>query len=148
MSSRIRRIIEDEMTHKFSSVMHVTDSAIVRAQIQKHSYGFGTFVATQVAEIQAKSDPSEWWWISSELNSADLLTRPHDPSKAITSSLWKYGPEFMALPLEMWSVSQSTDCELPERINVNLPQCLNSEKDTIIDVSKVQELQYVNRSHC
>ena len=61
VSCRIRRIIEDEMTHKFSSVMHVTDSAIVRAQIQKESYGFGTFVATQVAEIQAKSDPSEWW---------------------------------------------------------------------------------------
>ena len=54
----------------------------------------------------------------------------------------------MALPLEMWPVSQSTDCELPERINVNLAHCLNSEKDTIIDVSKVQELQYVNRSHC
>ena len=33
VSCRMRRIIEDEMTYKFSSVMHITDSAIVRAQI-------------------------------------------------------------------------------------------------------------------
>lgn len=136
VSCRMRRVIEDEMTYKFSSVMHVTDSAIVRAQIQKESYGFGTFVATRVAEIQSKSDPNEWWWISSELNPADLLTRPHDPSKAAISSFWKYGPEFMNLPLEMWPVSQSSNCELPERIHVNIAQCSDSEKENIIDVAK------------
>ncbi|XP_047497830.1 uncharacterized protein LOC125044912 [Penaeus chinensis] len=40
--------------------MHITDSAIVRAQIQKESYGFGTFVATRVAEVQSKSNLNEW----------------------------------------------------------------------------------------
>ncbi|XP_068245411.1 uncharacterized protein [Palaemon carinicauda] len=52
IACRTRKAIEDEMTYKFSSVMHITDSSIVRAQIQKESYGFGNFVATRIAEVQ------------------------------------------------------------------------------------------------
>ncbi len=37
ISCRMRKIIEDEMTYKSSSVMHITDSAIVQAQIQRES---------------------------------------------------------------------------------------------------------------
>ncbi|XP_068245285.1 uncharacterized protein [Palaemon carinicauda] len=62
-----------------SRLIVAKNSSIVRAQIQKESYGFGTFVATRIAEAQSKSDPNEWWWIASGLNPADLLTRPQDP---------------------------------------------------------------------
>jgi hypothetical protein len=57
------------------------DSTIVRAQIQRESYGFGTFVATRIAEIQNKTESSEWWWVPTDKNAADLTTRitsPHD----------------------------------------------------------------------
>ena len=40
----------------------------------------------------------------------------------------------MTLPIEMWPVSQPADCEIPERTNVNLAQCSNTE-ETVIDVS-------------
>ncbi|XP_068243847.1 uncharacterized protein [Palaemon carinicauda] len=131
----MRKAIEDEMTYIFSSVMHITDSSIVRAQIQKESYGFGTFVATRIAEVQSKSDPNEWWWIAYGLNPADLLTRPQDPLNVAVVYSWKYGPEFMALPLEVWPISQSVNCELPDRIHVNLPQ-YSVHEETIIDASK------------
>ncbi|XP_068224543.1 uncharacterized protein [Palaemon carinicauda] len=135
IACRMRKAIEDEMTYKFSSVMHITDSSIVRAQIQKESYGFGTFVATRIAEVQSKSDPNEWWWIASGLNPADLLTRPQDPLNVAVVYSWKYGPEFMALPLEVWPISQSVNCELPDRIHVNLAQ-YSVDEETIIDASK------------
>ncbi|XP_068246822.1 uncharacterized protein [Palaemon carinicauda] len=135
IACRMRKAIEDEMTYKFSSVMHITDSSIVRAQIQKESYGFGTFVATRIAEVQSKSDPNEWWWIASGLNPADLLTRPQDPLNVAVVYSWKYGPEFMALPLEVWPISQSVNCELPDRIHVNLAQ-YSVHEETIIDASK------------
>ncbi|XP_068239989.1 uncharacterized protein [Palaemon carinicauda] len=47
----------------------------------------------------------------------------------------KYGPEFMALPLEVWPISQSVNCELPDRIHVNLAQ-YSVHEETIIDASK------------
>ncbi|XP_068233730.1 uncharacterized protein [Palaemon carinicauda] len=102
IACRMRKAIEDEMTYKFSSVMHITDSSIVRAQIQKESYGFGTFVATRIAEVQSKSDPNEWWWIASGLNPADLLTRPQDPLNVALMQfmeIWSrvHGPSFRSV---------------------------------------------------
>ncbi|XP_068214788.1 uncharacterized protein [Palaemon carinicauda] len=47
----------------------------------------------------------------------------------------KYGPEFMALPLEVWPISQSVNCELPDRIHVNLAQ-YSVHEETIIDASR------------
>lgn len=75
-----------------------TNLATVRAEIQRKSSGFGTFDATRVAEIQLKSDPIEWWWISSELNPANLLTRLHGPLE-----------DAISLFIEIWScIHEST----------------------------------------
>ena len=63
-SARLRDTIMCEMTSRFDRVVHIVDSDIVRSQIQKESYGFGTFTATKIAEIQSKSDPDEWYWIA------------------------------------------------------------------------------------
>nr|XP_027231042.1 uncharacterized protein LOC113822703 [Penaeus vannamei] len=81
-----------------------TFETVARAQIQKESHGFRTFIATRIAEVQSKSNPSEWWWVVSDHNPADLLTRPNNPSDNKICSLWKYGPKFMTLP-----ISQSTE---------------------------------------
>ncbi|CAC5417070.1 unnamed protein product [Mytilus coruscus] len=47
LAARIRQKLVEEMDYKFSRVIHIVDSMIVRAQIQRESYGFGTFVATK-----------------------------------------------------------------------------------------------------
>lgn len=64
----------------------------------------------------------DWWWIASELNPADLLTRPHDPSDVAVSPLWKYGPEFMTQHFVMLPISQSENCAVLDKIHVNLLQ--------------------------
>ena len=66
LGCRLRESIQNEMDYTYCKVVHIVDSTIVQAQIQKESYGFGTFVATKVAEIQNKSDPREWWWTSTD----------------------------------------------------------------------------------
>lgn len=40
ISCRIHKLIEDELSYKFSSVMHIIDSPIVRVQTEKESYVF------------------------------------------------------------------------------------------------------------
>ena len=39
---------------KFDRMFRLVDSMILRAQIQKEHYGFGTLTATRIAEIQTK----------------------------------------------------------------------------------------------
>ena len=60
IAARMRETVVKEMGYNFESVIHIVDSAI-HAQIQKESFGFGTFTATKIAEIQSKTDPEEWW---------------------------------------------------------------------------------------
>ncbi|XP_068250079.1 uncharacterized protein [Palaemon carinicauda] len=45
ISARLRTAIMKEFKWEFESVYHITDSSIVRLQIQKESNGFNTFVA-------------------------------------------------------------------------------------------------------
>ena len=61
IGARLRKTIVESVNFSFDRIFHLVDSSIVRAQIQKDSYGFATFVATRIGEIQSLTEPSEWW---------------------------------------------------------------------------------------
>ena len=75
VSKRFRCFIEEQSRFEFDKVYHIGDSEIVTAMIRKESYGFNTFVANRVGEIQKGSSPEEWFWIEGERNIADVITR-------------------------------------------------------------------------
>lgn len=107
------------MDYTFCRVIHIVDSTIVRAQIQRESYGFGTFIATRIAEIQNKTKPSEWWWVPTDKNAADLATRITSPHDLEMNSIWQNGPQFLRYPIENWSIRQDCNVEssqLPDTI--------------------------------
>lgn len=120
LSCRLRRTIEKESDWNFQSVLHIVDSSIVRAQIQKESYGFGTFVANRVAEIQANTDPNDWWWVKTSENPADLTTRPCHPNYLRSNSLWQRGPDFLSDRISEWPISKMCNEEIPDRVSVTL----------------------------
>lgn len=55
LSARLREQIVNGLGFSFEKVIHLVDSAIARAQIQRESNGFGTFLANRVAEIQSNT---------------------------------------------------------------------------------------------
>ncbi|CAC5386337.1 unnamed protein product [Mytilus coruscus] len=123
LAARIRQKLVEEMDYRFSRVIHIVDSMIVRAQIQRESYGFGTFVVTRVVGIQNKTELSDWWWVPSEFNAADLATRITSPNDMVKNSIWKTEPKFLNDPIDQWPLRQ--DCnlgndELPDTIDVKL----------------------------
>lgn len=71
LNKRIKEFIERETRWKFEKIYHIVDSQIVQAQVKKESYGYNTFVATRVGEIQEGTNYNEWYWIEGELNVAD-----------------------------------------------------------------------------
>ena len=76
---RLRKTIELECRFKFQKVIHVVDSEIVRAMIQRDSYGFNTFTSTRIGEIQEGSEPGDWYWVNGENNIADMITQGDMP---------------------------------------------------------------------
>ena len=47
ISKRLRISIEKECRYKFENIIHIIDLEIVRAMIQRESYGFNTFTSTK-----------------------------------------------------------------------------------------------------
>ena len=104
------------MTFDFEEVIHVVDSEIVQAMIWKESYGFNTFVANRIGEIQQVTEPKEWYWVAGTLNVADLATRGCSPNEIGSESVWQNGPEFLRQDQSCWPTQEKPkQMTLPEQ---------------------------------
>ena len=75
LSKRLRTFITREMRRNYVKEYFIVDSEIVRAMIQKESYGFSTFSALRIGEIQEETQPKDWYWVEGKENPADMTTR-------------------------------------------------------------------------
>ena len=103
--------------------------------IQKESYGFNTFAATRVGEIQQNTNPDDWYWTESKNNIADWLTRGKKPNDLNSESIWQKGPDFLELPESEWLINKALTKErLPDQVKVayNITQtCQINNTDTL-----------------
>ena len=118
LSKRLRVVIENAFHLKFGRVIHIIDSRIVKGMISKESYGFKTFVAIRVGEIQTGTVADEWYWVESKFNIADIITRGAAVCDLGKDSHWQNGLPFMKLPISEWPLHQTFPTnELPEQIS-------------------------------
>jgi len=76
------------------------DSQTVLGAIQRESYGFQTFFANRVGEIQEAGPVTDWCWVPGQYNVAYLVTRGCSPEQLDGNSLWQRGPEFLTKAVE------------------------------------------------
>lgn len=81
---------------------HLLDSQTILVAIQRDSYGFQTFFANRVGEIQKASSANDWWWIPGDLNIADIMTRGAVSEDLRGDSVWQNEPEFLKRSVEEW----------------------------------------------
>ena len=113
LAKRLSEFIKAESTFKFANTMFIIDSQIVRAMINKQSYGFGTYVAVRVGEIQESTNPESWYWIEGKSNVADIITRGTDLTEPLVRKTWQNGPEFLQLPVSEWPIKQEMLSNIP-----------------------------------
>ncbi|KAI3359231.1 hypothetical protein L3Q82_002750 [Scortum barcoo] len=99
---RLRRYIEKHSRMEIGKWLHLLDSQTVLGAIQRDSYGYQTFFANRVGEIQKSTSVDDWWWISGDLNVADIITRGATPADLQENSVWQNGPEFLKQPVKEW----------------------------------------------
>jgi len=115
IGARLGEFITREVRMKFSKTFYIVDSEIVRAQIQKESYGFNTFVGVRVGEIQSKTNKEEWYWVEGSKNIADIISRGKSACDIGPNSEWQCGPKFLQEKDELWPLKQSFSGEaLPD----------------------------------
>jgi hypothetical protein len=143
LGSQLRKFVTTEMDYEFESVVCLTDSTIVRSQIQKESFGFRTFTGMKLGQIQRNSAPQEWLWIPRSVNPADLLTRP-TVADADTITYWKEGPDFLKTPFESWPIEAHDipEEELPDRQTVNMFEAQEEGEEILINLSVIDVERY------
>lgn len=94
MSKRLAEFIDN--------LYYIVDSEIVKSMIQKEPYGFNTFVAIRIGEIQESTVSNQWLWTQSKINIANWITRGRYPVDLGRESKLQNGPDFFKLPVKAW----------------------------------------------
>ena len=119
LNKRLKQLLEKESRYRFAKCFHIVDSQIVHAMVHKESYGFNTFAATRVGEIQSGTNVEDWYWIASQKNIADWLTRGKRPEEIDGNSPWQKGPDFLRFSEAEWPMNSKCNVqELPQQVSV------------------------------
>ncbi|XP_050598897.1 uncharacterized protein LOC126926575 [Bombus affinis] len=78
---------------KISRIVYWTVSTIVLQWIKSSPHILKTYVANRVAEIQTKTNLSDWRHVPTADNPADLISQGQTPKEFLHLSIWKNGPE-------------------------------------------------------
>ncbi|XP_028412576.1 uncharacterized protein LOC114535468 [Dendronephthya gigantea] len=86
--------ITHELKIKIDEIFFHTDSKVVLGYLQNESKRFYVYVANRIQVIRTGSDPSQWHYVKSSENPADMATRGK-PAKDLLDSIWFTGPHFL-----------------------------------------------------
>lgn len=103
-ATRLRSYFEKHCHIQVDKWVHIVDSQTILGAIQKDSYGYQSFFANRVGEIQKAGHVDNWRWVEGKANIADLITRGAPPEDLDEGSAWQEGPAFLKLPFEEWPV--------------------------------------------
>ena len=91
LTNKIIKIINIPISEKFNW----SDSSIVLAWIRLNPSTLKTFVSHRINEIQSLTDISDWHYVPSSKNPADILSRGATPLQLKMSQMWWTGPNFL-----------------------------------------------------
>ncbi|XP_033317511.1 uncharacterized protein LOC117215221 [Bombus bifarius] len=109
-------LLNAALTTKISRIVYWTDSTIVLHWIRSSPHTLKTFVTNRVAEIQTKTNISDWRHEPTDDNPADLISRGQTPKEFLCPSIWKNGPRWLLQSENYWPVWSPAPVEdLPEQ---------------------------------
>ncbi|UYV84638.1 hypothetical protein LAZ67_X002932 [Cordylochernes scorpioides] len=79
-----------------------SDSKTVLAWIRSEAGRYKEFVANRVGEIQEATKGTDWRWVPTSENPADIATRFETEISFEPTVMWYTGPEFLKRPEEEW----------------------------------------------
>ena len=94
--------VHSELSLTIDQTYYWSDSMTVIRIINNSSTRFKTFIANRLAIIRSSSKPSQWQYVESEQNSADLASRGILPNDIDKSSMWVDGPDFLRKMVGPW----------------------------------------------
>ena len=111
-----------ELNLESCTLIFWNNSTAVLNCIKNRTKRFPVFVANRLAIIEQGSDPDNWHYLPSKLNSADLASRGVSASSTEQLKAWIRGPGFLQEPVLELSKFELPDKKLPEQFCFTDPQ--------------------------
>ena len=138
LSIILKQIVSNEMNYQIDREYFWTDSTTVLQYLNSNDKRFTRFVSNRVSFILSNSQPTDWRYVSSNVNPADHISRGVSVSKFLSLDDWVNGPTFLWEHEDKWpkqvnlkSVS-TTDLEISKT-----KLCLASLADTDLGTDKL-----------
>jgi len=91
---------------------------------------WNTFVANRVGEIQSSLSPSEWHYVKSKDNPADLISQGATPEQLKNSNLWWEGPNWLKI---------GNNFQEKERSKIEIDGVPEERKRALICLNRIQQ---------
>ncbi|XP_055603915.1 uncharacterized protein LOC129752147 [Uranotaenia lowii] len=105
-----------------------SDSTVTLQWIKAPPHCWKTFIANRVSNIQTLTKGAQWNHVSGLQNPADHVSRGLDVESFLKCQSWKFGPEWLSNPEEMW----------PKMDLADYPMDGKERRKTVVAVVKVQ----------
>ncbi|KAL4009002.1 hypothetical protein ACER0C_002854 [Sarotherodon galilaeus] len=110
---RMDRMWRRELRLPLLNSVFWTDSTAVLKYINNETSRFLVFVANRVSEILKASSASQWRYVNTTHNPADLASRGMKAETFLRDTEWISGPVFLTQPENNWPVNPENLKELP-----------------------------------
>ena len=114
LSIKVSKLIKKELADYFKQEVketYWTDSQVVLGYIRNNTKRFKVFVANRVQLIRDHSEVTQWRYVNTADNPADLASRGVDVKQTDKMMKWFQGPQFLWTDEKLWS---------PADININV----------------------------
>ncbi|XP_053960590.1 uncharacterized protein LOC128864857 [Anastrepha ludens] len=113
IGARLTNMVEEAHHIKFEKRCIWSDSKTVLKWLHGDPRKFQQFVMFRIAEIQEAIAISEWRWIPTKMNVADIATKTR-PCIEVAHQ-WINGPAFLTLPTKEWPEQEDLERELAHK---------------------------------
>lgn len=99
---RLTKCITQNLQYDLKKVVFWSDSTNTLWWIRGRSRTLKSFVANRVGGIQYHTNPSQWRYVPTKQNPADLASRGVSAKRLKESDLWWFGPKFLKADQQNW----------------------------------------------
>lgn len=148
LSAKLTHQLRKNLNIHINEYYYWCDSTIVLSWLQKPPNVLKTFVANRVSKIISLTNKSQWRYVSSLDNPADIISRGSSSKLVINSMLWWHGPSWLATAMSNWPSEIMTvhDNNLPEvKVSLNKTMCNNQNNLLFQLIDKYSELTKLKR---
>ncbi|XP_055623613.1 uncharacterized protein LOC129767030 [Toxorhynchites rutilus septentrionalis] len=140
LGGRLAQFINENHTLSITRKVLWSDSATVLAWLRSDHRRYKQFVACRIGELLTISDVTNWRWVPSKQNPADLATKWGNGPDLSANSVWFKGPSFLRLAETEWPKENLSSKQTDEELRPCYAHKANPIPERLVEMERFSKL--------